>query len=68
MFIYLQILVGILMIFMLFFMRGGLENPIYSLLKLGHTKFNEIIMKQVKAEYIEDLELYLIFDIFYLFA
>ena len=43
MFIYLQILVGILMIFMLFFMRGGLENPIYSLLKLGHTKFNEII-------------------------
>jgi hypothetical protein len=26
-------------------------------------KFNEIIMKQVKAEYIEDLELYLIFDI-----
>lgn len=29
--------------FILFFMRGGLENPIYSLLKLGDTKFNKVI-------------------------
>jgi len=45
MFFYLQIVVSIIMLFVLFFMRGGLENPIYSLLKLDNTKFNKIITK-----------------------
>ena len=43
MFFYLQIGIGIVMIFILFFMRGGLENPIYSIFKLDNTKFNEIV-------------------------
>ena len=43
MFFYLQIGIVIVMIFILFFMRGGLENPIYSIFKLDNTKFNEIV-------------------------
>ena len=45
MFFYLQIIVSIFLLFLLFFVRGSLENPIYSLFKLGNTKFNKIISK-----------------------
>ena len=45
MFFYLQFTIGIAMLFILFFMRGNIENPIYSILKLGNTKFNKIISR-----------------------
>lgn len=45
MFFYLQVTIGIVMLFILFFMRGSIENPIYSILKFRHSKFDKIITK-----------------------
>jgi hypothetical protein len=44
-FFYLQIVVSIFLLFLLFFVRGSLENPIYSILKFRHSKFDKIISR-----------------------